>query len=92
MAHESHSWKLGSPPPKIRAHSLTKHRVLAEYVKRYIETLTKNPAMERLQLTLVDGFAGGNTYVDEVTGQLKPGSPSILPAIGERSRGYSEGK
>ncbi len=43
--------------------------------------------MDRLSITLVDGFAGGNIYTDPVTGADRPGSPSIIMgAIREAER------
>ncbi|MGE3818324.1 MAG: three-Cys-motif partner protein TcmP [Isosphaeraceae bacterium] len=77
-SHESHRWRSGEPPPPIRSHSLVKHRVLEEYLKRYVAAVTRNPRVDKLTLTIVDGFAGGNTYSDEKTGELRPGSPSII--------------
>jgi three-Cys-motif partner protein len=79
--HESHLWKLGEPPPTIRAHSLVKHRVLEEYVKRYVATVTRDLRIDRLTLTIVDGFAGGNIYSyckDNNAIENRPGSPSII--------------
>jgi len=57
---------------------LAKHRLYEEYLKRYVATVTKNPKMEKLTLTVVDGLAGGNIYTDKETGELRPGSPSII--------------
>lgn len=68
----------GGNVPIIGEHSLAKHRILREYVQKYIEILTRNPRIERLRLTLVDGFAGGGIY--QRSGQSAPhfGSPAIL--------------
>src|SRR6516162_4545353 len=77
MAHSSHSWSRLEKPPKIRAHSREKHRLLEAYLTRYVATLTQNVKMDHLALTVIDGFAGGNIYVDD-TGQKFPGSPSII--------------
>ena len=38
---------------------------------------TQNIKIDHLALTVVDGFAGGNVYIDEM-GQEIPGSPSII--------------
>lgn len=40
--------------------------------------MTRNPARDRLRLAIVDGFAGGGEYEDELTGRIVPGSPQIL--------------
>jgi three-Cys-motif partner protein len=76
--HASHRWKHGDPPPEIRPHTLAKHRLYGEYLKRYVATVTKNPKMEKLTFTVIDGLAGGNIYTDKETGELRQGSPSII--------------
>jgi three-Cys-motif partner protein len=70
-------WESGGTPI-IGAHSLAKHHILRHYVETYIEVLTGDPRVERLTLTLVDGFAGGGIY--RVPGSTEPhfGSPIIL--------------
>lgn len=78
IMHESHSWSPGQPPPRIRAHSLTKHKVLDQYLRRYVRTLTSNVRRPQFSLTVIDGFAGGNIYRNWKTGEEEPGSPSII--------------
>jgi three-Cys-motif partner protein len=51
---------------------------LEEYLKRYVAAVTRDPRVDKLTLTIVDGFAGGNIYTDEKTGEQRPGSPSII--------------
>jgi len=77
MPRKEYGWA-GGNVPIIGEHSLAKHRILREYVQKYIEILTRNPRIERLKLTLVDGFAGGGIY--QRTGECAPhlGSPAIL--------------
>ena len=54
----------GSGAAELDAHSLTKHAVLVEYLKRYFEQRTLNArARDRFRITLVDGFCGGGAYV-----------------------------
>lgn len=77
MSKDHHKWRLGLPAPEIRAHSLAKHRVIEEYLKLYIATLTKNPRRPELKLTIVDAFAGGGEYTHWQTGLMCPGSPII---------------
>ncbi len=87
MKHESHLWVPGSAPPAIRAHTLEKHKLLEAYLSRYVATLTQNVKVNRLRLTLVDGFAGGNLYTDMSSSGELPGSPSIIiNAIREAER------
>jgi three-Cys-motif partner protein len=78
MSDEHHVWELGSEPPLIRPHSLAKHRVLEQYLRRYVEVLTSNPKVPDFRLTLVDGFSGGGLYRDSITGQERPGSPMLM--------------
>jgi three-Cys-motif partner protein len=79
-----HVWRWGEPPPVIEAHSLVKHRLFASYIRDYIKATTKIYGMERLSLTIIDGFAGGNVYRHWKTGKEVEGSPSvILAAIAE---------
>ena len=78
MSHVSHSWTAAATPPTIRAHSLEKHKLLETYLTRYVATLTQNIKIDRLPLTMIDGYAGGDIYTDSVTGQERPGSPSMI--------------
>ena len=52
MSHENHSWSVGSPPPEIRPHSIAKHRVLLQYLERYVTVLTSNKRIPEMRLTL----------------------------------------
>lgn len=75
----------GSGHAEIDEHSLTKHAVLVEYLKRYFEQRTLNArARDRFRITLVDGFCGGGSYVLRGTGVSVDGSPlRILKAVEE---------
>ncbi|MBC6402708.1 MAG: three-Cys-motif partner protein TcmP [Hyphomonadaceae bacterium] len=76
MAKKHYEWRLGEPPPKIGRHSLAKHRILDQYVRRYIEICTAIPVQKRLNLTIVDGYAGGGRY--RFNDKDVRGSPIIL--------------
>jgi three-Cys-motif partner protein len=76
MPKKAYGWASDSIP-EIAPHSLAKHRILREYVERYIRVLTAMHGMDVFRLTLVDGFAGGGEYQDR-QGHLVPGSPQIL--------------
>jgi three-Cys-motif partner protein len=78
MARKEYGWEVGGAPPPIQAHSLAKHRILRDYVERYIHVLTARRGMDVFRLTLVDGFAGGGEYVNAETKLSSPGSPLIL--------------
>ena len=58
---------------ELAEHSGRKHKILREYVRRYLLERCKNPVARGLKLLLVDGFAGGGVYSDGA-----PGSPVIL--------------
>jgi len=77
MPKKEYGWANGNIP-LIGDHSLAKHRILRQYVQKYVEILTRDPRIDRFQLALVDGFAGGGIY--RRSGQKDPhlGSPAIL--------------
>lgn len=77
MPKKEYSWEHGQPPT-IAPHSLAKHKILREYVQRYLHVLTAAHGMEVFRVTIVDGFAGGGEYADQRTGLIVPGSPQIL--------------
>lgn len=78
MTHENHSWQLGSSPPEIRPHSIAKHRVLRQYLEKYVRVLTSNKRIPEMRLTLIDGFAGGGVYRRSDNGESHRGSPFIM--------------
>jgi three-Cys-motif partner protein len=78
VADEHHSWTVGAPLPLIRPHSAAKHRVIAKYLSRYIDTLTADPRIPAFKLTLIDGFAGGGLYLNEQTKREHFGSPLLM--------------
>lgn len=57
-----YEWKLGQALPVLGAHSVAKHDIFEQYVKIYIEHLTRTPSQTMLNLTIVDGFSGGGLY------------------------------
>ena len=77
MAKDKYCWQIGSPPPFLDKHSETKHRIVEEYVRRYIQTVMAPAQIPALQLSLVDGFCGGGNYRTE-DGGLADGSPLLL--------------
>jgi three-Cys-motif partner protein len=76
MSGDKYDWNVGELPPALEEHSATKHSVLRSYISRYIKVLTSNPRRDNLNLTLIDGFAGGGAY--QFRGDEVPGSPMIL--------------
>lgn len=73
-----YDWKIGQQPPVLEQHSQIKHRILGDYIQDYIATLMKNPRIDQLRLTLVDGFSGGGKYRHELTGKPVDGSPFVI--------------
>jgi three-Cys-motif partner protein len=71
-------WGVGDSLPTLDDHSLTKHRILREYLERYVAILTKNRGIPQLNLSLVDGFAGGGAYLHHKTNERLPGSPVLM--------------
>jgi three-Cys-motif partner protein len=64
------SWTTGAT---LEEHSKRKHKVVGEYVARYLEVRCQLPQQSRFRLAIVDGFAGGGRYKCG-----SPGSPLIF--------------
>lgn len=69
-------WSIGSPPPMIETHSAAKLRLISLYLERYFKTVSPDPRSDKLQISLVDGFCGGGSFLQ--SGKLVPGSPIIM--------------
>jgi three-Cys-motif partner protein len=78
MTKKKYEWEIGQAPPILHVHSLAKHEVLRAYLSRYVKVLAANPRIDRLRLTLVDGFSGGGHYRHEHTSKELSGSPLIF--------------
>jgi len=74
---DKYIWQVGSPPPPIGPHSLVKHQIVRRYLERYIQVLMSNYVIDKLTLSVVDGFAGGGEYLSEDGTQVHDGSPLI---------------
>jgi three-Cys-motif partner protein len=70
MVEKQYSWQIGAT---LEEHSKRKHKVVGEYVARYLAVRCQLPQQSRFRLAIVDGFAGGGRYKD---GSL--GSPLIF--------------
>ena len=62
--------------PRIEEHTKRKLDVLKDYLDVYFDTLVPNPAQDRLNITLVDGFSGGGAYSDGA--ETRVGSPPVM--------------
>lgn len=80
-------WRIGHPPPVLDRHSATKHKIVEEYVRRYILTLMAQATIPTLQLTLVDGFSGGGSYLTE-EGGVTDGSPLLMMRAVREARAF----
>ena len=69
-------WAPYSNLPRIEEHTKRKLDVLKDYLDVYFDTLVPNPAQDRLNITLVDGFSGGGAYSDGA--ETRVGSPLVM--------------
>jgi three-Cys-motif partner protein len=82
---DKYAWHVGSPPPSIDPHSLVKHQIVKRYLERYIQVLMSNYVIDKLTLSIVDGFAGGGEYLAEDGSHYHEGSPLIaVNTVGEQ--------
>jgi three-Cys-motif partner protein len=77
MVKKVYEWDFYNPS-KIEQHSLAKHKIIADYLFKYIKTLAPSPYQEELKLTLIDGFSGGGIYSHTDTKEIIYGSPLIM--------------
>jgi three-Cys-motif partner protein len=70
MVKKPISWKTGA---KLEEHSKRKHKVVREYLARYLTVRCQLPQQSRFRIAIVDGFAGGGRYKCG-----SPGSPIIF--------------
>ena len=69
-------WHPDEPPPQIEEHSKAKLQVLRSYLRAYFDRLNIIPNRDEFKLDLVDGFAGGGTFLDD--GDLLSGTPLVM--------------
>lgn len=80
-----YEWVLGQPPPVLGGHSVAKHEIFEQYVRVYIERLTRTPSQTVLNLTVVDGFSGGGLYRQGST-QIEGSPLRLLRAVESADR------
>ncbi|KZD01533.1 MAG: hypothetical protein CMO03_10155 [Thalassospira sp.] len=81
---DNFSWRPGAPLPGIERHTLRKLDVLRDYLDVYFDTVVSDPRLDCLNITLVDGFAGGGAYQNG--DEIADGSPLVLLHAVERAR------
>ena len=69
-------WTPGRPPPLVEEHSSAKLEVLRKYLSAYFDRLGVHMARDEFRLDLVDGFAGGGSFLDGDT--TVSGSPLVM--------------
>lgn len=67
-----HKWGEGKAPI-LRDHSQAKHEILSEYIQRYLSIVCQPRKVDKFNLTVIDGFAGGGIYKAN-----KKGSPLVI--------------
>ncbi|WP_367432465.1 three-Cys-motif partner protein TcmP [Snodgrassella alvi] len=67
----------GERIPELDEHSKAKLKILESYLILYFKTLSINPRMDNIKVTIVDGFAGGGLYQDAKTKEEIKGSPLV---------------
>jgi three-Cys-motif partner protein len=70
MSKKPYLWTTGAV---LEEHSRRKHKVIREYLARYLAVRCQLPQQSRFRLAIVDGFAGGGRYRCG-----SPGSPLIF--------------
>ena len=69
-------WHPSDPPLTIEQHSKAKLTVLHSYLHDYFDRLGTIPSRDEFRLDLIDGFAGGGTFLDR--GEILSGTPLIM--------------
>lgn len=69
-------WKPGNKLPTLKPHSGAKLRLIEHYLQAYFDTVVSSPRMDRLRITLVDGFCGGGAF--DANGLRVQGTPFLL--------------
>jgi three-Cys-motif partner protein len=78
MKNNKYAWKIGNSLPTLDEHSETKHLIISDYLKRYVEVYMANATIETLPLTIIDGFAGGGKYRHFDNNETVDGSPFLI--------------
>src|SRR5262245_803688 len=65
MVEKSYAWLDGAV---LEEHSKRKHKILREYVRRYLTVRCAFPQQSRFRLGIIEGFAGGGRYACGTSG------------------------
>lgn len=69
-------WRSGDGLPAIEPHTERKLEVIERYLDVYFDTYARNPRMDELRISIVDGFCGGGAY--QRGAKIIHGSPMVL--------------
>ncbi|MGE0034118.1 MAG: three-Cys-motif partner protein TcmP [Xanthobacteraceae bacterium] len=70
MVESRYSWESGV---ELEEHTRRKHKILREYLARYLAVRCAFPQQSKFRLAIVEGFAGGGRYKGG-----EPGSPLVF--------------
>ncbi len=73
MSKQNNSFKWTGGPPKLDNHSEVKLIILSDYIQEYLRIVCQQRTIDKYNITLVDGFAGGGKYQNN-----KSGSPLVM--------------
>ena len=94
MASSDFSWRKGSAPPVALLHTVRKHELIGQYVRKYLE-ITAGAAAAKpadvFKCTIIDAFAGGGIFQSSRSEETIAGTPlRILQAIEEAKQTVTE--
>ena len=94
MASSNFSWRKGSPPPVALLHTVRKHELIGQYVRKYLE-ITAGAAAGKpadvFKCTIIDAFSGGGVFQADRNEETIAGTPlRILQAIEEAKQTVSQ--
>ena len=88
---DNFTWTPDGPLPPILDHTKCKLDVITRYLEIYFDTLSQDVRMDRLNISLVDGFCGGGAYQGDDS--LVLGSPLVLlKGVEEAERRINHGR
>ena len=94
MVSSAFSWRRGHPAPVALAHTVRKHELIGQYVRKYLEiTAGAAAAMpaDVFKCTIIDAFSGGGMFRSARIEDMIAGTPlRILEAIEQAKRTVAE--
>lgn len=78
MPYKHYDWANSRSPPVLQLHSITKHRLLKNYIEGCLSDLKISEPSTNTQITIIDGFSGGGIYMHSNLRKTCLGSPFIF--------------